>query len=138
MLGCPGVYGAPLVTLMASFPVIVERTQPKNADEEGKKAEYFIKNAIEKIEGLKLLGTRPKIHPLMNIETKSFEKVAKKHPRKGFFLRDAFKKEGIIGMAPGISKKLEISTYGLTWEQIYYVTDTFIKISKDNGLKILD
>ncbi|MCP4762891.1 MAG: O-phospho-L-seryl-tRNA:Cys-tRNA synthase [archaeon] len=135
MLGCPGVYGAPLMTLMASFPSLVERTQPDKAKEEGEKAEYFIQKA-EKVEGIKMLGTRPKIYPLINLETPGFKKISETHPRKGFFLREDFKKEGIIGMAPGISKKLEISTYGLTWEQVYYVTDTFLKIARKNGMKI--
>jgi Sep-tRNA:Cys-tRNA synthetase len=135
MLGCPGVYGAPLTTLMASFPTIVERTQPENVKEEGKKAEYFINNA-EKVEGIKMLGTRPKIYPLINLETPGFKKIAETHSRKGFFLREEFKQKGIIGMAPGISKKLEISTYGLTWEQIYYLTDVFLGIARKYKMKI--
>jgi len=135
MLGCPGVYGAPLMTLMASFPYIVERTKPENAKIEGEKAEYFIKNA-ERIEGIKMLGTRPKVYPLINLETPAFEKIAENHPRKGFFLREEFKSRGIVGMAPGISKKLEISTYGLTWEQVYYLTDTLLDIARKYNLKI--
>lgn len=135
MLGCPGVYGAPLMTLMASFPTLVERTKPERVKEEGEKAEYFIKNA-ERIDTVKFLGTRPKVYPLINLETPCFEKVAKNHPRKGFFLREEFKQNGIIGMAPGISKKLEISTYGLTWDQVKYVTDTLLNIARKYKIEI--
>jgi len=135
MLGCPGVYGAPLITLIASFPYIVERTKPENVKIEGEKAEYFIKNA-ERIEGIRMLGTRPKIYPLINLETPPFEEIAKNHPRKGFFLREEFKERGIIGMAPGISKKLEVSTYGLTWDQVYYLTDALLDIARKYKLKI--
>jgi Sep-tRNA:Cys-tRNA synthetase len=135
MLGCPGVYGAPLMTFMASFPYIVERTIPEKAKEEGEKAEYFIQRA-EKVEGVKMLGTRPKIYPLINLETPKFLEVAESHPRKGFFVREEFKAKGIVGMAPGISKKLEISTYGLTWDQVKYVTDAFLEIARKYNLKI--
>ncbi|MHA1729748.1 MAG: O-phospho-L-seryl-tRNA:Cys-tRNA synthase [Promethearchaeota archaeon] len=137
MLGCPGVYGAPLITLMASFPMVVERTKPEHVKIEGEKAEYFLKNA-EKFKGIEVLGIRPKIHPLMNLKTPAFEEISKTHPRRGFFLRDEFKKEGIIGMAPGISKKLEISTYGLTWDQVHHVTEVFRKIAEKYELNLKD
>ncbi|TFG17954.1 MAG: aminotransferase class V-fold PLP-dependent enzyme, partial [Promethearchaeota archaeon] len=34
VMGCPPVYGAPLITLMASFPTVVKRTQKEYTDEE--------------------------------------------------------------------------------------------------------
>ncbi|MHA1820853.1 MAG: O-phospho-L-seryl-tRNA:Cys-tRNA synthase [Promethearchaeota archaeon] len=135
MLGCPGVYGAPVITLMASFPEIVRRTRPDIVKEEGKKAEYVASQA-ERIKGIKMLGTRPKVHPLINLETPVFNEIAKNHPRKGFFLREEFKERGIIGMMPGITKKLEINTYGLTWEQVYYVADAILDIARKYNLEI--
>ncbi|MFX1411007.1 MAG: O-phospho-L-seryl-tRNA:Cys-tRNA synthase, partial [Promethearchaeota archaeon] len=117
VMGCPPVYGAPLITLMASFPTIVKRAQRELADEESKKANYLIDN-IKNVKGIEILGKLPKVHSLTNIKTESFAKVAESHPRKGFFLRDEFKERGIIGLLPGISKEMKFNTYGLTWEQV--------------------
>ncbi len=128
-MGCPPVYGAPLVTLMASFPSVVKRTQESRVQEESNKINYVIDH-IKKYKGIKILGTLPKIHPLTSIKTEIFEKIAKNHPRRGFFLRDEFKERGIIGMAPGISKEMKFSTYGLTWDQVKYFTKVFLDIIK--------
>ncbi len=128
-MGCPPVYGAPLITLMASFPTIVERTQKKNVAEETKKINYVI-DKIKQIQGIVVLGKLPKVHPLTNIKTDCFAEIAKSHPRRGFFLRDEFKERMIIGLAPGISKEMKINTYGLTWSQIEYFTNAFLEIAK--------
>ena len=128
-LGCPPVYGVPLITLMASFPSVVKRTQKANAEEESKKINYVIEE-IKKIKGIEVLGKLPKIHPLTNLKTDSFSKIAQTHPRKGFFIRDEFKERGIIGLSPGISKELKFNTYGLTWEQVNYLTSTFLEIAE--------
>ena len=132
-MGCPPVYGAPLITLMASFPTIVKRTQNEYVNEESKKANYVIEN-IKNIKGIKIIGKLPKIHPLTNIKTQGFAEVAKNHPRKGFFVRDEFKERGIIGMAPGISKEMKYNTYGLTWEQVKYFAESFIEIAHKYNL----
>ncbi|MFW9930308.1 MAG: O-phospho-L-seryl-tRNA:Cys-tRNA synthase, partial [Candidatus Thorarchaeota archaeon] len=129
LLGCPPVYGAPLVTLMASFPTIVKRTQNENVAEEAKKINYVVEH-IKEIDGIEVLGKLPKIHPLTNIKTDCFAKVAKSHPRRGFFLRDEFKEKKIIGLAPGISKEMKFNTYGLTWSQIKYFTNSFLEVAK--------
>jgi len=133
VMGCPPVYGAPLITLMASFPAIVKRTQKEVVDEESKKANYIIEN-IKNIKGIEILGKLPKIHPLTNIKTEGFTEVAETHPRRGFFLRDEFKERGVIGLLPGISKEMKFSTYGLTWEQIKYFTKSFIEIAQKYNL----
>jgi Sep-tRNA:Cys-tRNA synthetase len=132
-LGCPAVYGAPLATLMASFPSVIERTQPSRIKEEQNKANYIV-SQLKRIEEIVVLGDLPKIHPLTNIETPGFLKIAESHPRKGFFLREAFMKHGIIGMAPGISKKMKFSVYGLTWNQVKKVASVFLEIAKENHL----
>ena len=133
LMGCPPVYGAPLITLMASFPSVVKRTQKEFVDEESKKANYVVDN-ISKIKGVEILGKLPKIHPLTNIKTEGFAEVAKTHPRKGFFVRDEFKERSIIGMLPGISKDMKFSTYGLTWEQVKHFTNSFLEIAKKYNL----
>ncbi len=132
-LGCPPVYGAPLMTLMASFPTIVKRIQSVFLEEESKKANYVIEK-ISNINGFKVLGKLPKIHPLTYIKTDGFNGIAKSHPRRGFFVRDEFKNRGVIGMAPGISKNMKFNTFGLTWEQVKIFTEAFLDIAKKYDL----
>ena len=132
-MGCPPVYGTPLITLMASFPTVVKRTQKKYVKEESKKANYVIEK-IQTIKNLKVLGKLPKIHPLTNVETKCFEEVSKSHPRRGFFLRDEFKERGILGMLPGISKEIKFNTFGLSWDQVKHFTNSFLEIAEKYNL----
>jgi Sep-tRNA:Cys-tRNA synthetase len=136
-LGCPAVYGAPLATLMASFPEVVARTQPERIKEESAKANFMI-DQLQRIEDIQILGKLPKVHPLTNILTPAFYKIAENHPRKGFFLREAFMKRGIIGMAPGISKKMKFSVYGLSWDQVKKISEAFLELSRENGLYVAD
>ncbi len=133
VLGCPPVYGAPLMTLMASFPTVVKRTKKECVVEETKKINYLVEN-LQKIKGFRVMGKLPKIHPLTNLKTDSFAEIAQNHPRKGFFVREEFKERGIIGMAPGISKDMKFSTYGLTWDQIKHLTNAFTEIAEKYGL----
>jgi Sep-tRNA:Cys-tRNA synthetase len=134
-LGCPAVYGAPLATLMASFPDVVARSQKSAVEEESKKANFIVEQ-LQQIEGIEITGKLPKVHPLTNIQTPGFAKVAETHSRKGFFVREAFTKKGVIGMAPGISKKMKFSVYGLSWPQVEKVRDVFFEIAKDNNLYV--
>ncbi len=129
LMGCPPVYGAPLITLMASFPTIVRRTQKEQVKEESEKANYVL-DKIKEIEGIDVLGKQPKVHPLTNIKTKCFEEIAQTHPRKGFFLREEFKDRGVIGLLPGISKEMKFSTYGLSWNQVKHFTNAFLEIAE--------
>jgi Sep-tRNA:Cys-tRNA synthetase len=133
VMGCPPVYGAPLITLMASFPSVVKRTEIANFNEESKKANYIIEN-IKNIEGITILGKLPKIHPLTNLRTDAFARIAETHSRRGFFLREEFKDRGIIGLLPGISKEMKFNTYGLTWKQIKYFTNAFLEIAQKYNL----
>ncbi|HEY0090366.1 MAG TPA: O-phospho-L-seryl-tRNA:Cys-tRNA synthase [Candidatus Lokiarchaeia archaeon] len=133
VMGCPPVYGAPLITLMASFPSVVKRTQKEFVEDESKKANFVIES-IKNIKGIKVLGKLPKVHPLTNLETTSFLEIAESHPRKGFFIREEFKERGIIGILPGISKEMKYSTYGLTWDQIHHFKKSFIEIAEKYNL----
>jgi len=133
VMGCPPVYGAPLITLMASFPSVVKRTQKEFVEDESKKANFIVEN-IKNIKGIKVLGKLPKVHPLTNLETESFFEIAESHPRKGFFVRDEFKERGIIGILPGISKEMKFSTYGLTWDQVKHFKKSFNEIAEKYNL----
>ena len=132
LLGCT-VMGAPIATLIASFPHVVERV--KKWSEEVEKARYLVKE-LEKIEGTKQLGVKPKNHTLIHIESKGFYKVSMKHKRKGFFLYDELKKRKIVGIQPGLTKHFKLNTYGLNWEQIKYVAESFKEIAEKYGLSV--
>lgn len=135
LFGCPPVYGAPLATLMASFPRIVERTKPENWDEEVKKIRYFI-SEMEKIDGVKALGVQPKQHPLTQFETDSFYEASLKYKQKGYFLYKALKKNKIAGIFPGSSKNFKLNTYGLSWDEIEKVAKVFQSIAIENNIKV--
>ncbi len=131
LLGCT-VMGAPLATLIASFPDVVERV--KRWGEELEKARYLA-SEMEKIEGTKLLGVKPKMHTLMHFESMGFYKVSQSHKRRGFFLYDELKKRKIVGIQPGLTKHFKLNTYGLSWDQVRYVASVFKEIAKKYGLE---
>lgn len=130
ILGCT-VRGVPLVTLMASFPSVVERVKHWNTELE--KARYFLKKFEELGErGIHLLGEKPHNHDLMKFETPLFYDISKKHKLKREFLYKALKKRGICGIKHGITKYIKISTYGLKFEQIEYILSVFREIIDEN------
>ncbi|MCX8182147.1 MAG: O-phospho-L-seryl-tRNA:Cys-tRNA synthase [Candidatus Methanomethyliaceae archaeon] len=130
MLGCT-VMGAPLITLMASFPEVVSRVE--RWGEEIEKVRYLV-SELERIEGMRQLGIRPKMHTLTHMETEGFYKVSLTHKRKGYFLYDELRDWKIVGIQPGLTKHFKFNTYGLTWDQIRYVRDAFFEIAKKYGL----
>jgi Sep-tRNA:Cys-tRNA synthetase len=135
MFGCSPVYGLPLITLMASFPEVVERI--KRWDEEVEKAKWFVRE-MERIEGIQLIGERPKRHTLMQFESPSFHAIAKKHKRRGYFLYHELKKRGIFGVHPGMTKNFKVNVYGLSWKELEKVADAFKDIAESYGLEVED
>jgi Sep-tRNA:Cys-tRNA synthetase len=132
MLGCT-VMGAPLITLMASFPEVVSRVE--RWGEEIGKVRYLV-SELERIEGVRQLGIRPKLHTLTHMETEGFYKISLAHKRKGYFLYDELRERKIVGIQPGLTKHFKFNTYGLTWDQIRYVRDAFFDIAKKYGLSV--
>ena len=132
LLGCT-VMGAPLITLMASFPHVVERV--KRWQEEVEKARYLVER-LERIEKTRQLGTKPKQHTLIHVESQGFEKVSKTHKRRGFFLYDELKRRKIVGIQPGLTKHFKLNTYGLSWDQVKYVASAFDEIAEKCELKV--
>jgi len=127
LLGCSS-RGATLMTLMASFPKVVERT--KHWDEEVKKARRFSVE-MEKL-GMVQLGEKPHNHDLMSFETPILYKISESHKKKGFFLHAALKERGIGGIKPGKTKVLKMSTYQLTNDEISKVVNAFREIIEEN------
>jgi Sep-tRNA:Cys-tRNA synthetase len=99
-------------------------------DDEVKKANWFVEK-MESIGGIRLVGERPKQHDLILFDTPVLEKIALTKRKKGYFLADELKKVGIVGLRPGQTQQIRISTYGLTREQLDYVYKTFVGLVKE-------
>jgi len=119
-LGCT-VRGVPLMTLMASFPSIVERV--KHWPEEVEKAQWFSKQ-LEDL-GLQQLGEKPHLHDLMMFDTDLFYQISLVHPKKRAFLYDGLKAKGVSGLKHGLTQSMKISTYGTPKVDLEKVLDAF-------------
>ena len=128
MLGCTS-RGAPLATLMASLPHVVERVS--RWDDEIKKTRKLV-SELEEMGGIRQIGKRPKEHDLVRFETPVFHDIASSHPRKGFFLYEELKKRRIVGIRRGQTKWFKCSVYGMTDGQVQYVIDSFREIIEKN------
>ena len=124
MLGCTS-RGAPVATLMASLPYVIERV--KNWELEVQKTRNFVYK-MEKIDGIKQIGVRPTQHDLVRFETQIFDKIAQEHPRRGFFLYEELKDRKIVGVKRGQTKWFKCSVYGFNHKQVEYIADSFKEI----------
>ncbi|MGE5316481.1 MAG: O-phospho-L-seryl-tRNA:Cys-tRNA synthase [Chloroflexota bacterium] len=133
MLGCT-LMGSTLIGMMASFPTVKDRV--KNWEEEVRKSNYLIDGLLA-IEGSKVVSEYPRKHTLSKIDTTgSFDIVAKEHKRKGFFLSDELSSKGIAGEFAGATRVWKLNTYGLSWEKIRYVVDTFQEVADKYKLQV--
>lgn len=128
LLGCTS-RGAPIMTLMASFPEVVRRTQPENWEKEVELAQYFIKR-LEDTGQFNLFGQKPHRHDLMFFEAPGFFKISEKAKRGRYFLYDELKEKKIHGIKPGLTKNFKMSTFGLGKEKLNYIADSFEEILK--------
>ncbi len=133
MMGCT-LMGSNVVAMMASFPEVKVRVQ--NWDEEIKKTNYFADQFL-RVEGSKILSEMPRKHTLSKVDTTdSFDKVAKTHKKRGYFLYRELKNRGIIGIFEGATKKWKLNTFGLTWDHIKHLSDSFLEIAEKYNLGI--
>ncbi len=126
MLGCTS-RGAPVATLMASLPYVMERVE--KWEEHLQLAQKFAAE-MEKIAGVKQLGIKPTLHDLVRFETPAFHKIAQNHPRRGFFLYEELKKRKIVGIKRGQTEWFKCSIYGMTPEQVDYIVQAFHEIAQ--------
>jgi Sep-tRNA:Cys-tRNA synthetase len=124
MLGCTS-RGAPIATLMASLPFVIERL--KKWDEEVLSTRKFV-DTMERIEGVTQLGIKPTEHDLVRFETPVFDEIAENHPRRGFFLYEELKKRNIVGIKRGQTKWFKCSIYGFSQEQKDYIGESLVDI----------
>ncbi len=133
MLGCT-LMGATVMTLMASFPTVRERVN--HWDEEVKKSNYFI-DQFSRVNGSEVLSETPRKHCLTRVDTTgSYDVVAKTHKRRGYYFSDELKTRGITGPFAGSTRTWKLNVYGLSWEQIKYVSEAFIEIAEKYELPV--
>jgi Sep-tRNA:Cys-tRNA synthetase len=133
MMGCT-LMGVTLLGMIASFPHVRERT--KHWEEELRRGSS-IADALYSIEGTRISSEYPRRHTLTRVDTtKSFDKIAQTHKKRGFFLTSALKERGIVGILPGATKVWKFNSYGLTEAQVRHVADAFRAIAEGNGLAV--
>jgi Sep-tRNA:Cys-tRNA synthetase len=127
-LGCT-LRGAPLVTLMASFPYVKERVN--RWDEQVSKAQWFSRE-LEKL-SFKQLGEKPHRHDLLHFETPALYDISKRVRERGYFLYKELKERGIWGPQPGLTKAFKLSIFAADKEQLSFVIDSFKAILNKYG-----
>jgi len=133
LLGCT-VMGAPLIAMMASFPKVKERVRRWDAEVE--KSNFFIAEFL-KIRGNKVSSEMPRKHTLTKGDTtESFDRIAKTHKRRGYFLYDELSKRKITGIFPGATREFKLNTYGLNCDQVKYLADAFKEIAGEYGIRV--
>lgn len=123
LLGCT-VRGAPLLTLMASFPAVVERI--KHWPQEVENARWF----AAEMEGLGLeqQGDRPHSHDLIFFMAENLYEISKTAKKGRYFLYRDLKERGICGIKPGLTRQFKLSTFGLSREELEKVLRAFEEI----------
>lgn len=133
MLGCT-LMGGTVVAMMASFPAVRERTE--HWDDEVRKSNFYIDRLLA-IEGSACVSEYPRKHALSKVDTTaSFDRVARTHKRKGYFLSDELSKRGVVGVFAGATRTWKLSTYGLSWRQVEYLADAYDGIAEKYGLVV--
>ncbi len=133
MVGCT-LMGSNLIAMMASFPEVKERTL--HWEDELKKINFFVDRLLT-IDGSHVLSEYPRKHALTKVDTTgSFDRIAETHKRRGFFLSDELSAKGIVGEFAGATRTWKLSTYGLSWEKVRYLADTFTEIAERYELPV--
>jgi len=120
LLGCT-VRGAPLLTLMASFPAVIERI--KAWPEEIEKARWF-SSEMEKLNMVQL-GDRPHNHDLMFFLAENLYEISQTAKKGRYFLYRDLKERGVSGIKPGLTRQFKLSTFGLSREMLQKVLGAF-------------
>jgi Sep-tRNA:Cys-tRNA synthetase len=128
LLGCTA-RGATIMTLIASFPKVYERTRPEAWEREVSDARWF--SAQMESLGMCQLGDRPHNHDLMFFQGSVFYDISQKSDR--YFLYRELKARSIHGIKPGLTKNFKVSTFGVGREKLGVVIDAFRDIIKKYG-----
>jgi len=128
LLGCT-VRGAPLLTMMASFPAVVERVA--HWQEEVDKARWF-SSEMEKM-GLKQQGDRPHNHDLMFFLAENLYQISQTAKKGRYFLYRDLKDRGVCGIKPGLTRQFKLSTFGLSRQELEKVLSAFSEIIESHA-----
>lgn len=125
LLGCTA-RGATIMTMIASFPKVVQRTREWNKEVEN--ARWF----SEKLEnmGLVQMGDKPHHHDLMFFEAPNIYDISQNAKSGRYFLYKELKARNIHGIKPGLTKFFKLSTFGVGRENLSTVVDAFDEIIK--------
>lgn len=125
LLGCTS-RGAPIMTLMASFPEVANRVN--KWQEEVKNARWF----SDKLETMGIIqqGQKPHNHDLMFFEAPVLYSISQKAKKGRYFLYKELKERNIHGIKSGLTKYFKLSTYQLGRENLEYVAESFHSIIK--------
>ena len=128
LLGCT-VRGAPLLTMMASFPTVALRIS--RWPEEVEKARWFIAD-MEKL-GLEQQGDRPHNHDLIFFRAENLYAISQTAKKGRYFLYRDLKDRGICGIKPGLTRQFKLSTFGLSKAELEKVLGAFEDIIKSHA-----
>jgi Sep-tRNA:Cys-tRNA synthetase len=128
LLGCT-VRGAPLLTLMASFPAVVERV--RGWQDEVEKARWFSAE-MEKL-GMKQQGEKPHNHDLMFFLAENLYQISQKAKKGRYFLYRDLLERGICGIKPGLTRQFKLSTFGLARAELERVLQAFGEIIESHA-----
>ena len=62
--------------------------------------------------------------------------MAQTHKRRGFYFSDELTKRGIVGEFAGATRTWKLNTYGLSWDKIHYLADSFTEIAEKYEIKV--
>jgi Sep-tRNA:Cys-tRNA synthetase len=123
LLGCT-VRGAGILSMMASFPHVVERVGLWDLEVE--KARWFVAG-MEDL-GIMLQGDNPHNHDLMFFKSENLYEISKTAKKGRYFLYKHLKKKNIFGIKAGLTRQFKLSTYLLSHEELRYVLDSFEEV----------
>jgi len=123
LLGCT-VRGAPLLTMMASFPAVARRI--KTWPEEVEKARWFAAK-MERL-GMEQQGDRPHNHDLIFFKAENLYAISQIAKKGRYFLYRDLLARGICGIKPGLTRQFKLSTFGLSRTELETVLLAFQEV----------
>ncbi|AFV24318.1 Sep-tRNA:Cys-tRNA synthase [Methanolobus psychrophilus R15] len=123
LLGC-SVRGVPIMTMIASFPHVVQRT--RNWYNEVADARWFSSRLADL--GIVQKGEMPHNHDLMFFEAPVFYEISQTAKKGRYFLYRELKERNIHGIKSGLTKYFKLSTYKVGRDNLKYVADSFEEI----------
>ncbi|NYT02759.1 MAG: O-phospho-L-seryl-tRNA:Cys-tRNA synthase, partial [Methanosarcinales archaeon] len=123
LLGCT-VRGAGMLTMMASFAHVAERTG--HYDQEVENARWFSSRLGEM--GIIQQGDRPHNHDLMFFKSDLLYEISMKAKKGRYFLYRDLKQRGVCGIKAGLTRQFKLSTYLLTRDELSAAADAFQEI----------